>query len=318
MAVTPRTRAGLVKFRPVGRGSRVAIVAPASPFKREAFDAGLDELRRIGLEPIYDESVFAGGPIVAGAAADRARTWSMTMTSSDVDAVIAVRGGYGSAELLPWLDAAALRRSRTAFVGYSDLTALHAFLGSHVRLASVHGAMVEGRLAAGVPAYDDRTFLGSLSAAPLGEIAPDGLEVLKHGEVTGPLFGGTLTQIVASLGTPYEFLAPEGHVLFLEDVGERPYRLRRMMTQLRQSGRLSGAKAIVFGQMLRCDEPGGSVTARDVLADNLADFPGPVLFGFPSGHVSTSLISIPFGVDVQVIATRSDRPALVFRESAAA
>lgn len=316
--MTPRTRAGLIKFRPVTPGSRVALVAPASPFDRAAFDAGVAELRRLGLDPVFDDSVFSRQTIVAGEAADRARSWSAAMTAEGVDAVIAVRGGYGSAEILPWLDAAALRRARTAFIGYSDVTALHAFLGSHVRLASVHGAMIDGRIAVGRSAYDEPTFLGSLGTSPLGELSPDGLEVLKQGEVTGPLFGGTLTQLVASLGTPFEFLPPAGHVLFLEEVGERPYRLRRMLTQLRQSGRLASASGVVFGEMLRCDEPNGTLSARAVLAELLRDFPGPVLFGFPSGHVSKPFLSMPLGVEVQLIATSSDRPALVFRESAAA
>jgi muramoyltetrapeptide carboxypeptidase len=154
MAVTPRTKAGLVKFRPVASGSQVALVAPASPFDRAAFDRGVVELVRLGFTAVYEESVFAGGSIVAGAAAVRAEALTRACTRGDVAAVIAVRGGYGSAETLPWLDAAALRRSRTAFVGYSDVTSIHAFLNCHVRLTSVHGAMIAGRLAVGPEAYD--------------------------------------------------------------------------------------------------------------------------------------------------------------------
>jgi muramoyltetrapeptide carboxypeptidase len=313
--VAPRTRAGLVKFRPVRPGSRVAIVAPASPFGRADFDAGLAELRRLYLEPVYDERIFAEHPIVAGPASVRAEMLKAAMTNPDVDAVIAARGGYGSMEVLPYLEAPSLRRARTAFVGYSDTTALHAFLNGHVRMASVHGAMVEGRLAKGAGSYDLDSFLSSLGPTPLGEMAPEGLDVIRPGEAVGPILGGTLTQLTSSLGTPYEFIAPPRHVLFLEDVGERPYRIRRMLTQLRQSGRLSGTAAIVFGPMLRCDEPGGRVTIRDVVAEFAADFPGPVVFGFPSGHTETPSVSIPFGVETRVIATGT--PRLVFTEAAA-
>jgi muramoyltetrapeptide carboxypeptidase len=299
----------------VGPGSRIALVAPASPFDRAEFDRGVAQLAALGFDVVFDEDVFAGGPIVAGAAAARASALMRACTRSDVDAVVAVRGGYGSAETLPHLDAAALRRSRTAFVGYSDLTAVHAFLNGHVRLTSVHGAMIVGRLAAGAEAYDVASWLGSLRATPLGELAPDGLNAIRPGEAIGPMFGGTLTQIAASLGTPYEFLAPPGHVLFLEDVGERPYRVRRSLTQLRQSGRLSGAAAVVFGQLPGCDEPGGTVTSRDVVAEFFADFPGPVLFGFPSGHTTTPCVSLPLGVDTRVVAR--GRPRLVVEEAAA-
>ena len=160
-----------------------------------------------------------------------------------------------------------------------------------------------------------------MSAEPLGELAPDGLEVLSPGfpgEASGPLVGGTLTQLLASFGTPYEFNPPGGHVLFLDEVNERPYRLRRMLTQLRLSGRLQRAAAVVFGQLPGCDEPGGKITARDVITDVLLQgFPGPVLFGFPSGHTTSPSISVPLGVQVRVVGN-PHQPVVVFEEAAAA
>lgn len=315
MAVIPRTRAGLVKFRPVESGARVAVVAPASPFDPDAFEAGLAELKRIGLEPVVDARVFATHPIVAGPADVRAAVITDALARPDIQAVVAVRGGYGSAEILPHLDAAVFRRSRKAIVGYSDITALHAFLNCHVRLTSVHGAMVDGRLSKGADAYDVGSFLNSLTRAPIGEQTPEGLEIIRGGEAIGPVFGGTLTQLAASLGTPHEFHAPPRHVLFLEDVAERPYRIRRLLTQLKQSGRLADTSAVVFGQMVRCEEPGGSITTRDVIAEFFADFPGPVLFGFPSGHTTTPSLSFPLGVETRVVAT--GRPRVVFTEAAA-
>jgi muramoyltetrapeptide carboxypeptidase len=313
--MTPRTKAGLLKFRPVRPGSQVALVAPASAFDRTEFDAGVAQLRALGFHPVFEESIFERHPIVAGPAELRAKAFAGAATRGDVDAVIAVRGGYGSAELLPWLDAAALRRSRTALVGYSDITSLHAYLNCHVRLASVHGAMVVGRLAKGASTFDAASFITSLGPEPLGELAPDGVEVVRPGEAAGPIFGGTLTELAASLGTPFEFLAPPRHLLFLEEVGERPYRLRRLLTQLRQSGRLADVGGVLFGQMLRCDEPDGRVTARQVIDEFFSEFPGPVLFGFPSGHTEGRFISLPFGVHARIVAT--GRPRLVVMEAAA-
>src|SRR5207248_1955512 len=107
-----------------------------------------------------------------------------------------------------------------------------------------------------------------------------GLDVCRRGEAAGPLFGGTLAQLVASLGTPYAFMPPEGCVLFIEDVNERPYRLDRMLTQLRLSGVLSRASGIVFGEMRGCDEPGDSARARDAADAVLKGFPGPIVWGF--------------------------------------
>jgi muramoyltetrapeptide carboxypeptidase len=316
VAVAPRTSAGLTKFRPVRPGSRVALVAPASGFEREEFDRGVAELKRLGLDPVYDDTVFDREPLTAGNPHVRVRSLLRAFDEMDADAVIAIRGGYGSVELLPLIDAERIRRSRTAFVGYSDVTAIHSFLGAVVGLASVHGAMVDGRLAQGPAAYDPVTFLGSLSTEPLGDQSPPGLETLRPGIAAGPLFGGTLTQLLASFETPYAFQPPAGHILFLDEVAERPYRLHRMLMQLKLSGRLEKAAALVFGQLPRCDEPGGKVTARDTVRDALDGFTGPVLFGFPSGHTTTPLVSLPLGVRTKVIAS-PDSPRLVFEEAAA-
>jgi muramoyltetrapeptide carboxypeptidase len=202
-----------------------------------------------------------------------------------------------------------------AFVGYSDVTSLHIWLNLHVGVTSVHGAMVDRRLSRGHDAYDPDTFMRSLGADPIGELAPEGLQVLRSGEASGVLLGGTITQLAASLGTPYAFLPPAGAILFLEDVGERPYRLQRLLMQLRLGDVLSRASAIVLGQMPGCDEPGGALTARAVIEEFFEGFPGPVLFGFPSGHTTTPLISLPFGVEARVVA--AGRPRLVLDEAAA-
>ena len=150
---------------------------------------------------------------------------------------------------------------------------------------------------------------------PLGELAPEGLEAVRPGEARGPLFGGTLTQLLASLGTPYEFRPPAGHVLFIDEVGERPYRLHRMLTQCRLAGLLSLAAAVVFGQLPKCDEPGGRPTARDVVKEIFKDFSGPVILGFPSGHTSAPFVTLPLGVGTRVIADA--HPRLVVEEAAA-
>jgi muramoyltetrapeptide carboxypeptidase len=122
---------------------------------------------------------------------------------------------------------------------------------------------------------------------------------------------------VASLGTPYAFDPPVGHILFLDEVAERPYRIDRMLTQLRLSGLLSRASAVVFGELPRCDEPAESGPAiKDVVADLLADFGGPVLFGLPSGHTSSACLTLPFGVQARVVS--GAEPAVIIEEAAVA
>ena len=147
-----------------------------------------------------------------------------------------------------------------------------------------------------------------------GEITSPAVEVLKPGEAAGMLIGGTLTPLLASLGTPYAFDPPAGHVLFIDEVAERPYRIDRMLTQLRLSGRLARASALVFGELPRCDEPGGDPAVRAVIADCLADFPGPILFGLPSGHTTGPTLTLPFGVRARVVTGPS--PSLIIEEPA--
>jgi len=144
-------------------------------------------------------------------------------------------------------------------------------------------------------------------------LEPATLKVVRAGEAAGPLFGGTLTQLTASLGTPYAFDPPDGCVLFLEDVNERPYRLDRMLTQLRLSGILGRARALVFGEMLGCDETDGQVRAGDIVRAAAENFPGPVLAGFPSGHTTGPCWTLPLGVRVRV--ETSPRAALIVEES---
>jgi muramoyltetrapeptide carboxypeptidase len=312
-----RTRAGMRKARAAGPGSRVRLVAPASPFDRSEFEAGVRELARLGFVPVHDERVFERQGYVAGSAVSRAAQLRDAWADDTVDAIIGVRGGYGSVQLLPSLTPADVGTGRPAsFVGYSDLTTLHSWLGCQVGVTSIHGPMLERRLSVGTTAYDVASFLGSLTTTPLGELTPDGLEGVRPGEAAGPLLGGTLSQLLGSLGTPYAFAPPQGYVLFLDEVGERPYRLDRMLVQATQAGLLARASAVIVGQLPSCDEPGSGVTGRAVVADALAAFPGPVLLGFPSGHTTTPLVTLPIGVHTRVVS--GPTPRVIVEESAVA
>jgi muramoyltetrapeptide carboxypeptidase len=305
----------MLKPRALEPGSRLAVVAPASSFPRQEFDDGIAELQRLGFTPVYDDSVFARLPYLAGPAALRAEAIHKALVDPAIAGLIAVRGGFGSAHLLPLLDRAEVRRARKPFIGYSDVTSLLAFVSTGCELVAFHGPTVAGRLGKGTGAYDRASFLNALCRRePMGELTTPAVETIKSGEVSGPLFGGTLAQLVASLGTPFAFSPPQGHVLFLDEVNERPYRLDRMVTQLRQSGVLSRAAAVVLGELPGCDEPSGAPTARSVAADLFADFPGPVLIGFPSGHTAGPAMTLPLGVSCRVVAER--RPRLVIEEAA--
>jgi muramoyltetrapeptide carboxypeptidase len=305
----------MLKPRALAPGDRLAVVSPASPFSREEFDGGLAEIRRLGFVPVYDDSVFARHGYVSGPPEVRAAAIKAAWLNPEIRGVIGVRGGYGSAQVLPLLDREDARRARKPFIGYSDLTSMLTFLTQGCEVVAFHGPMLAGRLSRGSEGYDADSFRKALCRRePMGELAPAGLESILPGEAAGPLLGGTMTQLLASLGTPFAFDPPAGHVLFLDEVGERPYRLDRMVTQLKQAGLLARASAVVIGELPKCDEPGGQPTARSVMADVFAGFRGPVLIGFPSGHTNGAAMTLPFGVAARVIGGAT--PRLVIEESA--
>ena len=306
----------MLKPRALRPGDRIAVVAPASAFPRAEFDAGIAEIRRLGYEPVFDDAVFARSRFTAGDAQLRAASFVRAWSDDSIAALIAVRGGYGSVQLLPLLDPAALRRTPKIFIGYSDNTSLLTWLIDTCGMVAFHGPMLEGRLAKGEAGYDRDTFARVLTRSePAGEIGHPSVETLRRGEADGMLLGGTLTQLVASLGTPYAFDPPVGHILFIDEVAERPYRIDRMLTQLRLSGILSRASALVFGELPRCDEPGeGGPAIKAAVAEMVADFPGPVLFGLPSGHTTGACLTLPFGVRARI--TTSPGPALIVEEAA--
>jgi muramoyltetrapeptide carboxypeptidase len=294
----------VIPLRRLQSGDRVALVAPASPFARELLNAGVAELARLGLEAVYDESVFARDGFVAGPPETRAKAIHDAWADPSIAALIAMRGGYGSVQVLPLLDVALMKQARKPLIGYSDVTALLLFYVKH-GLVAIHGPMIERRVAAGPSAYDEASFRRVvMTAEPAGEFRPASLETLHAGDAAGLLVGGTLTQIVSLLGTPWTFTAPAGAVLFIEDIGERPYRVHRMLTQLAQAGVLAHAAALVFGEFPGCDEPGGGPTIKDTLSEFTTDFRGPVLFGFPSGHTSGATWTLPFGVRARVVGGR--------------
>lgn len=305
----------MIKPRALQPGDHLAVVSPASPFTREEFDRGIEEIAQLGFVPIYDESVFARQRYVSGAPEIRAASILKAWRDPSIAGLIGVRGGYGSAQILPLLDRDEARRARKPFIGYSDLTAILTFLTIGCGLVAFHGPMLAGRLGRGAEGYDRDSWLRALCGRePMGELTASGVEAIRPGEASGPILGGTLTQLLASLGTPFAFDPPKGHVLFLDEVGERPYRLDRMVTQLRQTGLLARAAAVVIGELPRCEEPSGEPSARAVMADLFGDFPGPVLVGFPSGHTTGPAMTLPFGVACRVVAGPASK--LVIEEAA--
>jgi muramoyltetrapeptide carboxypeptidase len=304
----------VIKPRAVRPGDRVAIVAPASPFSRDELDRGVAELRQLGYDAVYEESIFDEALFTSGSAETRAAAFRRAWADPEIAALIAVRGGYGSVQLLPLFDFWRPQEMPKLFIAYSDNTSLLSWLTCQCATAALHGPMLERRLAYGETGYDRMSLLKLMQGEGEGlELEPVGLGVVRKGEAVGPLFGGTITQLVGSLGTPFAFDPPPGSILFLEDVNERPYRIDRMLTQLAQSGILRRAVALVFGEMRGCQDDRGGPSVHDVIQTVAASFSGPVLAGFPSGHTTGPCWTLPLGVRTRIRTT--PRTAVVIEES---
>ena len=303
------------KPRALQPGDRIAIVAPASGFSVDQLQAGMEELRSLGFDPVFDMSIYERTAYTAGAPAVRAEAFRKAWLDPEVAGIVAARGGYGSMQLLPLLDPADFMEAAKPFIAYSDNTALLAWLTLRCDVVSFHGPMIDRRLARGPVAYDRDTFLRCVTRpAPIGAITHPQVEVIRDGQASGMLLGGTMTQLAASLGTPYAFDPPPGCILFLDEVAERPYRVDRLFTQLDQAGIIGRASALVFNELPRCEEPSGSPVIRDVVVELVKHFAGPVLFGLPSGHTNVATLTLPFGVRARVD-TRG-RAGLIIDESA--
>ena len=284
---------------------RVALISLASPSRREDVEAGADELRALGFEPVVMAPAapdgLPGARYVAGPAAARAAQLRSALGDPAIAAVVASRGGYGSAQLLPWIDVAAIRQAETMLVGYSDITALLDVFTGRAGLVSIHGPMAEGRLARGGAGYDRDSFLRIVTEpVPYGVVEATGAVVLQPGDAQGVLRGGTLTQVAALLGTPWAFAAMEPTVLFLDDVNERPYRIDRLLWQLRAAGVFAHVRGVVLNELPGCDEPDGDVTALEAVRHALTGIAGPIVAGVRSGHTPGPMLTLPFGVHVSL------------------
>jgi muramoyltetrapeptide carboxypeptidase len=282
-------------------GDTVGIIAPSSGFRRDELEAGCAHLLRLGYRPFHLESIFERDLYFGGKVERRVRELHEMFARPEVKAILCARGGYGSNYLLPHLDLELIRANRKIFVGCSDVTTLLTYLCDAAGLVAFHGPMVAGDFArpGGV---DEASWLAAVSSgvAYQREFANDDVQALAKGDAEGVLYGGCLSLLCASLGTPYE-IRTEGTILFIEDRAERPYRIDRMLMQLKLAGKFNDVRGLIFGEMIDCQEPGAiDYTLQQVILRTLGDLEIPVAFGLKSGHVSSRALTLPLGVQARV------------------
>jgi muramoyltetrapeptide carboxypeptidase len=295
-------------------GDIVRLISPASWFDPNRVKLGMDSLRDLGLQPqLGAHALTRHGQYSAGTPEQRLEDLHAAFGDASVNAIICNRGGYGSAEMLSGLDLDLIGQNPKIFVGCSDITSLETYIHDKSGLVVFHGPMAAGDFAR-QNGVDLASWQAALSQERSWQLGPaSGLRTLKPGSAQGKFYGGCLSMLVASLGTPYE-IQTENTVLFLEDIGVKPYQIDRMLLQLRLAGKLAHVRGIVFGPMLDCVQPGTADELLDsVLLRVLADFSGPVAIGLRSGHVLERNITVPIGVDSELDLTNS--PTLRFQPS---
>jgi muramoyltetrapeptide carboxypeptidase len=296
----------LIVPRRLSPGDTVAIVAPASPFDRELFYQGIAELHAMGYQTSIPPELFMVNGYLAGSDLQRAQLVNKFFADSSIKAIFCAKGGFGSIRILPLLDFAVIRKNPKIFMGFSDITALLVVVYLRCNLVTYHGPMITTLGSSDQKTKDALT--AALSSDEHIEMKTSKGVILKSGSASGPVLAGNLTTLCHLVGTPYE--PPfKGHILLLEDRGEAPYRLDRMMSQMKLAGCFEGLAGLVLGSFEGC---GQEKEIHLIVKDIFADYPIPILAGFDFGH-SPSNITIPIGLEATLDA---DRHALVFQASA--
>ncbi len=289
-------------------GDTIGIIAPASNINREHLEAGCDALRKLGYKPFYLDSIYDKTLYFAGSTERRAREFEEMFSRDDVQAIVCARGGYGSNYLLDSINLANLKSHPKIFVGYSDITSLLTYISDAIGLVTFHGPMVAKDFAHsdGIDLASWEAGLTAASAWTIGFGPESGAKSLVVGSAQGKLYGGCLSMLVASLGTPYE-IHTAGTILFIEDVAAKPYQIDRMLMQLKLAGKFEDVRGIIFGEMLDCSQnKDQDYTLEDVVLGVVGDLGVPMAYGLRSGHVSHGNITLPLGVRAELNVNKTE------------
>ncbi|HPQ80606.1 MAG TPA: LD-carboxypeptidase [bacterium] len=296
------------RFKALEKGDTIGVAAPSSPFDRTRFMKGVRAIERMGFQVHHRSDIFDQNRYLAGTDARRAEELSELLCDKRVRAVMFARGGYGSQRIIPLLDSAILSECAKPVVGFSDLTALLAFLRQRCNLPTFYGPVVTqiGACGGGITALSLSRAL--TTAGPMGKMPMGKAKTINPGEASGPVVGGCLSLINSSLGTPYA-LEAGGAILFIEEINEKVYVLDRMLTQLKNSGMLRGVSGILFGSILPPkDEPHD---IESMIRDVLSDFAGPVVMDYPAGHIE-EFVTLPIGAEARLHAPEGAQPSLEY------
>ncbi len=292
----------------------LAVVSPASLANGEVLARGVAGLERAGYRVKVMPHALDRGPLnYAGRVEDRVSDLHAAFADAEVDGIICSRGGWGCAELLPYLDKGLIGANAKALIGYSDVTSLHVWLWRELGMVSFQGPMVASDWSKEV-GPDAASWEAALGGADRWSVRA-GLRVLRAGRAEGVLTGGCLSIYAEALGTRYAARA-EGGILFLEDVGTKAYQWDRMLLHLRYAGMLEGVTGIVLGDMGACGTAEEMAGIEGSVLHALRKFEGPIGIGLRSGHVDGGNVTLPFGARVRLEFEDAGNPRMDFLEAA--
>lgn len=302
------TRSKLIKPKRLSPGDKVGVIAPASGITPETWDRAIKNIEGLGFKPEVGKYARGIRSFLSGTDEERLHDLHWAFSDTSIKAVWCVRGGGGAPRLLPAVDFSLIRRNPKIFIGFSDITALHVAIYQNCGLVTFHGPV-------GTSTYSDYTkmhvmnVLTNPSAPYKIDISPVNAgstspyyhsETLVKGKARGRLIGGNLSLLAALAGTKYALGDLKGKILFIEDIGEPPYRIDRMLTQLRQSANLRELAGIALGVF---DDTGPTAAAKaqpviDVFRDRLGDLGVPLAYGLSFGHIRDNM-TIPYGIEAE-------------------
>lgn len=294
-AIVRRVRP-LILPRAISRTAHVAVLAASSPSELPRIEEAKKHLESMGVRvTLADNLGHHHRGYLAGSDDERLAEFNRFMNSPEFDAFLFARGGYGAMRILDGIDYEAIRRNPRPIIGFSDVTALHQAMALHANVASFHGPMVNLDFYNGLSAGREEWFWSMLAGDAPMTYQFASTDIVCEGAGEGPLFGGCLSLIVALIGTPYDFWV-DGGIWFWEDVDEPPYRIDRMLTHLRLSGRIRSIRGVIIGTLKGC----GDERELDALfAECFASDGIPVVRNIPFGHHGDNLL-MPIGAPVRL------------------
>lgn len=289
----------MIKPKALQKGDRVAIISPASPSDKSLIDEYIGSLNKLGLKVIVGESCLSEHGFLSGTDDIRANDINCMFADKNIKGIFALRGGYGCARLLDLIDFKLIKKNPKIFIGYSDITALHIAINQKSKLITYHGPMISTELIKGLDEYSadyyKKFIFGYDKVDELFNPEGYNLEIINPGIASGELIGGNLSLICSSLGTKYE-INTKNKILFLEEVEEVPYKIDRMLTQLKQSGKLKDANGIILGSFTNCIAPNNkkSLSLQEVFKEIILPLKKPTISNLACGHCLPTL-TLPLG-----------------------